>query len=126
MVLVVKNLPATNAGDTRDKGSILGSGRSRGGGHGNTLQYSFLENPMDREITGAIVHRVRMSWTQLKQLSMHVHAFSCHSSRFHTKDEIQNVGNYRSGDFSQFFLFNKYSLNICLVSGRRNLPSRTL
>ena len=44
---VVKNPPA-NAGDLRDMGSIPGSGRSPGGGHGNTLQYSFLENPMDR------------------------------------------------------------------------------
>ena len=47
MVLVVKNLPA-NAGDIRDAGSIAGSGRSPGGGQGNPLQYSCLENPMDR------------------------------------------------------------------------------
>ena len=46
-MLVVKN-PPTNAEDLRDMGSIPGSGRSPGGGHGNTLQYSFLENPMDR------------------------------------------------------------------------------
>ena len=44
---VVKN-PSANAGDTRDAGSISGSGRSPGGGHGNPLQYSCLENPMDR------------------------------------------------------------------------------
>ena len=37
-----------NAGDTGDKGSIPGLGRSPGGGHGNPLQYSCLENPMDR------------------------------------------------------------------------------
>ena len=42
--LVVKNLP-TNAGDLRDLGSTPGSGRSPGGGHGNPLQYSCLENP---------------------------------------------------------------------------------
>ena len=47
VALVVKNLPA-NSGDTRDAGSIPGSGRSPGGGHGNPLQYSCLENPMDR------------------------------------------------------------------------------
>ena len=47
MVLVVKNLSA-NAGDIRDAVSILGLGRSPGGGHGNPLQYSCLENPMDR------------------------------------------------------------------------------
>jgi len=46
-VLVVKNLPA-KTGDVRDAGSIPGSGRSPGGGPGNPLQYSHLENPMDR------------------------------------------------------------------------------
>ena len=45
---VVKNLPA-NAGDRRDKALILGLGRSAGGGHGNPLQYSYLEYSMDRE-----------------------------------------------------------------------------
>ena len=40
--------PDFNAGDARDAGSIPGSGRSPGGGHGNPLQYSCLENPMDR------------------------------------------------------------------------------
>ena len=44
---VVKNLPV-DAGDTGDAGSIPGSGRSPGGRHGNPLQYSCLENPMDR------------------------------------------------------------------------------
>jgi len=47
MVKVVKNLPA-NAGDIRDLGSIPGSGRSPGGGHGNPLQYPCLESPVDR------------------------------------------------------------------------------
>ena len=48
MMLVMKNLPA-NAGDVRDEGLIPGSGRSLGGGHSNSLQYSCLENPMHRE-----------------------------------------------------------------------------
>jgi len=56
-VLVVKNLPA-NAGDIKDMGLIPGSGRSPGGGHGSPLQYSCLENPMDREAWLATVHRV--------------------------------------------------------------------
>ena len=56
VVLVVKNPPA-NAGDVRDMGSIPGSGRSPGGGHGNPLQYSCLENPMARAAWWAIVHR---------------------------------------------------------------------
>ena len=49
--LMVNNSPI-NAGDSRDKGSIPGSGRSPGGGHGNPLQYSCLENPMDRSLMG--------------------------------------------------------------------------
>ena len=47
VALVVKNLPA-NAQNIRDRGSIPGSERYPGGGHGNSLQYSWLENPMDR------------------------------------------------------------------------------
>ena len=47
VVLEVKNLPA-NAGDVRDTGSILGQEDPPGEGHGNPLQYSCLENPMDR------------------------------------------------------------------------------
>ena len=47
VALVIKNLPA-NAGDAGNTGSISGSGRSPGGGHGKLLQYSCLENPMDR------------------------------------------------------------------------------
>ena len=57
VVLVVKNLPA-DAGDAGVKGLIPGSGRSLGGGHGNALQYSCLENPMDRGAWWAIVHSV--------------------------------------------------------------------
>ena len=49
VVLVVKNPPA-NAGDVRDLGLIPGSGRFPGGGHGNPLQHSCLENPMDQEV----------------------------------------------------------------------------
>ena len=47
VAFMVKNSPA-NAGDIRDVGSTPGSGRSPAGGHGNPLQYSCLENPMDR------------------------------------------------------------------------------
>ena len=47
VALVVKNLPV-NAGNIRDVGSVPGLGRSSGGGHSNPLQYSCLENPMDR------------------------------------------------------------------------------
>ena len=54
---MVKNLPV-NAGDIRDVGLILGSGRVPGGGNGNPLQYSCLENPMDRKAWQATVHRI--------------------------------------------------------------------
>ena len=54
------------AGVTENMGSIPGSERSPGGGHGNPLQYSFLENPMDRGAWRATVHRVTKSQTQLK------------------------------------------------------------
>ena len=61
-MLVVKNLPA-NARDVRDMGLIPGSGRSPGEGNGNPLQYSCLENPMDRGAWQAIVLRVTRSRT---------------------------------------------------------------
>ena len=57
---MVKNLPAT-AGDIRDVGLIRGSGSSSGGGHGYPLQYSYLENPMDRGAGQATVHGVTKS-----------------------------------------------------------------
>ena len=60
--LVVKNLPA-NAGDIRDTGSISGSGKSLGGGHDNPVQYSCLENPMDRGAWQATVHEIAKSQT---------------------------------------------------------------
>ena len=62
--LVAKKLPA-NAGDIRDADSIPESGRSPGGGYGNPLQYSCLENPMDRGTWWAIVHGVTKSQTPL-------------------------------------------------------------
>ena len=66
---VVKKLPA-NAGDVRDVGSVPESGTS-GGGHGNSRQYSYLENPMDRGDWRVTVHRAAKSWTGLKRLRMH-------------------------------------------------------
>ena len=65
VTLVVKNSPA-NAGDIRDTNLIPGSGRAPGGRHGNPLQYSCLENPMDRGAWRATVHgdtRVRHDWS---------------------------------------------------------------
>ena len=65
VVLIVKNLPA-NAGDTGDTGSIPGLGRSPGEGHGNPLQYSYLETPMDRGAWQATVDGVEKSQIQVK------------------------------------------------------------
>ena len=57
--------------ETQEVGdSILGSGRSPGGGNSNILQYSCLGNPMDRGAWQARVHGVTKSWIQLKRLSM--------------------------------------------------------
>ena len=69
---MVKSTPANPAYE-RDMGLIPGWGRFPGGGHGNSLQYSCLENPMDRGTWWATVHRVEKSWTQLKRFSTHTH-----------------------------------------------------
>ena len=76
VALVVKNLPA-NAGDARDTGcSIPGLGRSPREGHSHPLQYSCLENPMDRGVQQATVHRLAKGRTQLKQLGRHAYFYS--------------------------------------------------
>ena len=61
---MVKNLPA-NSGDTGDVGSTTGSGRSPGEGNGNPLQYSCLENSMDRGARQATRYRITKSQTRL-------------------------------------------------------------
>ena len=66
---MVKNLPASS-GNVRDVGLIPVLGRSPGGGHGNPLQYSCLENPMDRGAWQATVHKVAESQTRLERFSM--------------------------------------------------------
>ena len=63
--------PPPNAGDIRDVGLIPGLGRSSGGGHGNPLQYSCLENPMDRAAWQATVHRVTES--DMTERTEHTH-----------------------------------------------------
>ena len=83
VVLVVKNLSA-NAEDIRNMGLIPGLGRSPGEGSGNPFQYSFLENPMDRETWKATVHRVAKSQTQLKQ-------FTRQAVIIYLSNEIKNI-----------------------------------
>ena len=69
---MVKNL-LVNAGDAGDVGSIPGSGRSLGVRNGHPLQYSYLENPMDRGAWRTIVHNIIKSCSQLKHLGTCVH-----------------------------------------------------
>ena len=71
--LVVKNLPGS-AGDPGNTGSLPGSGRSPGEGNSDPLQYSYQENPMDREACWATVHGATESQAQLKRLSTHAHS----------------------------------------------------
>ena len=71
---MVKNPPA-NAGDIRDTGKVTGLGRTPRGENGNPLQYSFLENPVDRGAWQSTVHGLSKSWTRLKQLSIQVEAW---------------------------------------------------
>ena len=75
VVLVIKNSPA-DVGDIRDMGLISGLGRSPGEGNGNPLQYSCLENPMDRGAWRATVHSVTQSQTRLKWFSTHTCIFN--------------------------------------------------
>ena len=70
---------AYNVADTRDMGSIPRSGRSPGGGNGNPLQYSCLENSMGRGPCWAKVQRVTKNWTQLSSTgaSSYTNTYSC-------------------------------------------------
>ena len=82
VALVVRHMP-DNAGDTRDVGSIPGSGRSPGEGNGNPLQYPCLENPMDRGAWRATVHGVAKSRTRLSNFT-----FTFTSSKPHLPNSV--------------------------------------
>ena len=75
LALVVN--PPVSAGDLRDAGSIPGSGRSPGGGHGSSLPFSCLEKPTHRGAWWATVHGVAKSQTRLKRLSTHTRSREC-------------------------------------------------
>ena len=97
--LMVKNLPA-NAGDVRDMGLIPGSGRSPRVGNGNPLQYSCLENSMDRGACSAAVHGVAKNRTHL---SMHKPRYTYKGQKYHLY-----VSSIRTGIFN-FFLVTALS-----------------
>ena len=101
-VLVVKNLPA-NAGDVWDTGLE----RSPGEGNGSPLQYSCLENPVDRGAYQATVHRAAKIWTRLQQLNMHVLHFEVNL------DQVQNFQNKEAYVFYSSYkaLFNFFHLS---------------
>ena len=92
---MVKN-PPPSSGDLGDSGLIPGSGRSSGGAQGNPLQYSCLENSMDRGVLRATDHRVAKSQTRLKQLSMHAKTPNIFDLAFiktqHSKTKIMASG----------------------------------
>ena len=97
---MVKN-PPPSAGDIRDLGSIPGPGRSPGGGHGNPLQCSCLENPMDRGAWRVMVHGVTKSWTRLKRLSTH----AGESFRFWETVCDKGKGKHHRLKLAEFFFF---------------------
>ena len=100
--------PTCNAEDIRDRGSIPGLGRSPGGENGNPLQYSCLENPMDRGAWRAIVHRVTKSQTQLKRLK---HANQEYITQRREKSKCYS---WSFTKLTQTCLFNEYCLQLCL------------
>ena len=85
-----------NAGDTKDSCSVPGLGRFPGGEHGNPLQYSYLENPMDNGAWPATVHRVTRSQTWVKRLSTHVPSSNLVLIRYSVWEKIDtNIGQKR-------------------------------
>ena len=94
-VLVAKNSPA-NAGDARNVGLIPGSGRSTGEGNGSPLQYSCLENPLDRGTWLAAVHGVAKCQTWLSTAQKITSASLSHPS-------LQSLGSRLVGKSSRKF-----------------------
>ena len=116
VVLVVNNSPA-NARDIRDAGSAPGSGRFPGEGNDDPLQYSCLENPMDRGAWWATISgskRVGQTW--LKWLSTHAHIFSSRPHMAKSKNHL-SVFLLIIRVFNTLFLFDSWVLLLpCLKS----------
>ena len=97
--MLVVNSPPAKGGDTRDSSSISGLGKSPGEGHGNPLQYSRLENPMDRRAWRPTPHRVAKSRIWLKLLSTQAHIpyssfLSVSLSHTHTHTSMMKTGRF--------------------------------
>jgi len=83
----VGNEPTSNAGDTAEMSSVPGSGRSPGEGNGNPLQYSCLENPMDKGTLWATVQRLTKSPT--RPMTKHSHIYLYESVRLNTSELLK-------------------------------------
>ena len=122
---MVKNLPP-NAGDARAMDLIPGSGRSPGEGHGNLLQCSCLENPMDRGAWEGTVHGVAKSWARLKRLNTHTLATQVPSNKpHHGHTSGLSVGLQRLSDKLRTVsgvVFTKLGMGVM----KRELPQDTL
>ena len=81
---MVKKLPAS-VGDISDMGLIPGLGRSSGGRLGNPLQYSCLENPMNRGAWWAMNHRVEKRWTETWQAHAYIYIYIFFLTLFHCR-----------------------------------------
>ena len=107
--VVVKNLPA-NAGEARDSGLISRSGRSPGAGNDYPLQYSCLENPMERGTWCATVHGVRKSQTQL---SIHIRS---------ERNKEKCIYSISSGSRNPSpFLLKMNNNAMCSIRGKKNM-----
>ena len=99
--VIKKNLP-TNARDIRDAGSVPGVGGIPGGGHGNPLQYSCLENPMDRGAQQAIVNGATKSWTLSDKAYTHTYTHTHTHTHAHT---VVSAYQFYSGTASHMLYF---------------------
>ena len=134
MVLVVKKTSA-NAGNIRYMGLIPGLGRSPGGGHGNPLQYSCLENPMDRGVWWATVYRVTKSQIWLKWLSTHGPIIVWNRAllrpnrvllemEFSSPQEHSQKNKLPQFDFSPEPFIPTWGMSLCVVEECWSLPFR--
>ena len=95
--------PHTNAGDTGDLGSVIGSGRSPGEGNGNPPQYSCLEKPHgQRSLAGYIVHRVTES--DMAEATQHAHTHTLTHYKFINENKQGSVSEWEGKIHTNFFV----------------------